>query len=102
MIRTPIRRRLVGMTDISWVLFILLAATLSTALLLGYLRDGFQLFQMGHELAQATVETRRLEDERRSLSLEIQHRSDSFDPWEAAGELGLQPPRDEQVIEVTR
>jgi hypothetical protein len=96
----PIRRRLVGSTDISWVLFILLTATLSTALLLGYLRDGFRLFQMGHELAQATTETRRLEDERRSLSLEIQHRSESFDPWEAAAELGLEPPRDEQVIEV--
>ena len=101
MSQPPIRRRLVGSTDISWVLFILLAATASTALLLDYLRDGFRLFQMGHELAAATAETRRLEDERRSLALEIQVRSDEFDPWEAGETLGLQPPAEEQVIEVT-
>lgn len=95
----PPRRRLSGSSDISWVLFILFTATAVTALLLGYLRDGFHMFEMGHDLAQATAETRRLEDERRSLSLEIQHRSESFNAWEAASEIGLAPPEESQIVE---
>lgn len=95
---TPTRRALSGSSDLSWIAFIFFTALAVTTLLLGHLRDGFELYRLGNQLAYASAETRALENERRSLVLELQHRGESIDVWGAAETFGLRPAGEEQVV----
>lgn len=95
------RRRLTGASDLSWITFIFFTALVVTTLLLGHLRAGFELYRMGNDLAYASNETRVLENEQRSLQLELQHRAESVDVWGAAEALGFEPAGDDQVVHLT-
>lgn len=94
------RRRLSGAADIGWIAAVFFTALVVTTLLLGHLRDGFAQYKIGHRIAYEAGATRQLENERRSLALELQHRSEQIDIWAAAERFGLRPPGEGQIIVV--
>ena len=94
----PMRRKLVGSSDLVWIGAVLFTAAMVTTLLLTHLRNGFELYRLGNQLAYAAAETRALENEKRSLLLEYEYRSESLDLWEAAEEIGLRPPQAHQLV----
>lgn len=98
--QNPTRFALSGSSDLAWITFVGFTALVVTTLLVGHLRSGVELYQLGNELAYASAETRSLENQRRSLEIELQHRTESIDIWSVAEGLGLAPASPQRVVEV--
>ncbi|MCB9520493.1 MAG: hypothetical protein H6700_02425 [Myxococcales bacterium] len=93
----PTVRRMVGTSDLSWILFVGASATIVTSLLLGHLRVEFETYRVANARAALSTSARTLHDEHRSLELELQHRVDAIEPWSTAESLGLVPPTPQQT-----
>ena len=97
MSKTP-APRLTGNDDLRWILGVAMFTAFVTMLMLSHLRVGFEAYRVARLRADENDRALRLDEEARTMSLELQHRVEVLDPRGIAAELDMQPPRAGQVV----
>jgi cell division protein FtsL len=94
-------RRLSGHRDLSWVALCVAVGALFSTVLLAYLEQRHDVYQLGYQVAAQTQEHSRLLEENRRLVVEVALQS-SVPRLEAEAieTLGLRPTTPEQIITV--
>lgn len=96
-----LRKKLVGNSDICWVVGATLVCALFVAVLLRFLSMRHVVYQLGYELAALTHEHSRLLEENRRLVVEAAvHSNEEQLESRAIEMLGLRPTVSEQVVPV--